>query len=215
MNIEFEETSQWDSLVFMYGSLAIKNIDFALISLSFLLDHKKIDFELYKDEHTYYFLHIQSVLCACGILWNIFCNHRSKILPQNNFDSNIGERGITRAKYLRDFFRISVSAYPLVFNKEVRNTNEHFDERLQTLLKRNNKIGDYIILDETIPLKIRKELFGKTYLRTFDKEKRVYSTYETSKRPLPISLLIKLADYYGTSTDYILGRTNNISSSKK
>ena len=37
---------------------------------------------------------------------------------------------------------------------------------------------------------------------------RVYSNYETGKRALPIALLVQLADFYGTSTDYILGRTN-------
>lgn len=41
-------------------------------------------------------------------------------------------------------------------------------------------------------------------------DQRVYSNYETGKRELPTHILIKLADYYGTSTDYILGRTNEI-----
>ena len=39
-------------------------------------------------------------------------------------------------------------------------------------------------------------------------DQRVYSNYETGKRELPISHLIALADFYHTSTDYILGRTN-------
>ena len=41
-------------------------------------------------------------------------------------------------------------------------------------------------------------------------DQRVYSNYETGKREIPTRLLIILADYYKTSTDYILGRTNNI-----
>ncbi|MGN0522627.1 MAG: helix-turn-helix domain-containing protein [Eubacterium sp.] len=40
-------------------------------------------------------------------------------------------------------------------------------------------------------------------------DQRVYSNYETGKREIPTHLLIKLADYYKTTTDYILGRTNN------
>ncbi|MBQ7862346.1 MAG: helix-turn-helix transcriptional regulator [Clostridia bacterium] len=36
-----------------------------------------------------------------------------------------------------------------------------------------------------------------------------YSKYETGERDVPTSILIKLADYYGVSVDYILGRTNN------
>ena len=39
-------------------------------------------------------------------------------------------------------------------------------------------------------------------------DQRVYSNYETGKRELPISHLSALADFYHTSTDYILGRTN-------
>lgn len=35
-----------------------------------------------------------------------------------------------------------------------------------------------------------------------------YSYYETGKRDIPTDVLIKLADYYGTSIDYLLGRTD-------
>ncbi len=41
-------------------------------------------------------------------------------------------------------------------------------------------------------------------------DQRVYSNYETGKREIPTRLLVKLADFYGTSTDYLLGRTNRI-----
>lgn len=34
-----------------------------------------------------------------------------------------------------------------------------------------------------------------------------YSKYETGENDIPTHVLIKLADFYGTSTDYILGRT--------
>lgn len=36
-----------------------------------------------------------------------------------------------------------------------------------------------------------------------------YSKYETGENDLPTSILIKLADYYDVSIDYILERTNN------
>lgn len=35
-----------------------------------------------------------------------------------------------------------------------------------------------------------------------------YSLYETGKRDIPIDLLIMLADYYNTSIDYIVERTD-------
>ena len=38
---------------------------------------------------------------------------------------------------------------------------------------------------------------------------RVYSNYETGKREIPAHLVSQLADFYKTSTDYILGRTED------
>lgn len=37
-----------------------------------------------------------------------------------------------------------------------------------------------------------------------------YSLYETGKRPIPILLLSKLAQFYNTSIDYIVGDTDEI-----
>lgn len=36
-----------------------------------------------------------------------------------------------------------------------------------------------------------------------------YSRYELGKHDIPTAVLIQLADFYHTSTDYLLGRTNN------
>ena len=35
-----------------------------------------------------------------------------------------------------------------------------------------------------------------------------YSLYETGKRDLPLELAIILSDFYNTSIDYIVGKTN-------
>ena len=37
---------------------------------------------------------------------------------------------------------------------------------------------------------------------------RVYSTYECGDVDIPTELLIRLADHYQVSVDYLLGRTN-------
>lgn len=37
----------------------------------------------------------------------------------------------------------------------------------------------------------------------------MYARYERGANELPIRHLISLADYYGVTTDYILGRTDN------
>lgn len=39
-------------------------------------------------------------------------------------------------------------------------------------------------------------------------DQRVYSTYETGKREIPLRHLVFLAEYYHTSTDYLLGLTD-------
>ena len=37
---------------------------------------------------------------------------------------------------------------------------------------------------------------------------RSYSHYETGSRNIPIEMLIRLANYYDTSIDYLVGRTD-------
>ena len=36
-----------------------------------------------------------------------------------------------------------------------------------------------------------------------------YSKYETGENDIPTTILIRLADFYGVSVDYILGRVDN------
>ncbi|MFQ6841001.1 MAG: helix-turn-helix domain-containing protein [Agathobaculum sp.] len=40
-------------------------------------------------------------------------------------------------------------------------------------------------------------------------QQTVYSRYERGAQDIPVRHLLVLADYYRTSTDYLLGRTNN------
>lgn len=42
-----------------------------------------------------------------------------------------------------------------------------------------------------------------------------YSYYELGKRSIPIEILSKLADYYNTSVDYLIYRTNEKKPYKK
>lgn len=39
-------------------------------------------------------------------------------------------------------------------------------------------------------------------------KQNTYSQYENGQRQLPIDILIKIAEYYDVSTDYLLGLTN-------
>ncbi len=54
--------------------------------------------------------------------------------------------------------------------------------------------------DLDLPQKVLAEYLGCTQV--------CYSNYENGKRDIPTEILMKLADYYDTSTDYLLGRTN-------
>ena len=38
-------------------------------------------------------------------------------------------------------------------------------------------------------------------------DQSLYSKYERGERPLPLELADKLADFYGVSVDYLMGRT--------
>jgi len=40
-------------------------------------------------------------------------------------------------------------------------------------------------------------------------DQRVYSRYETGERQIPLHLLIKLAQLYNTSIDYLVGLTDD------
>ena len=39
-------------------------------------------------------------------------------------------------------------------------------------------------------------------------DQSLYSKYERNERPLPLEYADKLADFYGVSVDYLIGRTN-------
>jgi len=40
-------------------------------------------------------------------------------------------------------------------------------------------------------------------------DQSLYSKYEREERPIPLELMIRLADYYDTSIDYLVGRTDD------
>ena len=57
-------------------------------------------------------------------------------------------------------------------------------------------------------LRIDNDLYQKEVTNILKITRQQYGLYESGKRDIPIDLLIKLADFYHVSTDYILGRTN-------
>ena len=45
--------------------------------------------------------------------------------------------------------------------------------------------------------------------KMLDMSQTGYSKYETGENDIPTAVLIKLAEYYDTSIDYLLGQTSN------
>lgn len=53
-----------------------------------------------------------------------------------------------------------------------------------------------------------KDLYQKEIAKILNTTQQVYSEYEIGKRLIPIDKLDKLATFYNTSIDYIIGRTD-------
>ena len=64
-------------------------------------------------------------------------------------------------------------------------------------------------------LRIDNDLVQKQVADLLGIDQRVYSNYETGTREIPARFVIKLADFYKTSADYILGRINDPTPYKK
>lgn len=58
-------------------------------------------------------------------------------------------------------------------------------------------------------LKINKKLLQKEIAEAVGISVRTYQRYETGERTPDTDTLIKLADYFDVSTDYLLGRTDD------
>lgn len=58
-------------------------------------------------------------------------------------------------------------------------------------------------------LRIDSDLYQKKIGEILHISQRSYSHYETGSRNIPIEMLIRLADYYDTTIDYLVGRTDN------
>ncbi len=52
------------------------------------------------------------------------------------------------------------------------------------------------------------DITQKTLSEYLNVKQNTYSQYETGQRQIPVDSLIKLALYFNTSTDYILGLTD-------
>lgn len=73
--------------------------------------------------------------------------------------------------------------------------------------------GDTIDMDYRKRIRDLREDYDKTQTEIAEMlgtSQTMYARYERGASELPIRHLVKLADYYGVSTDYILCRTDQI-----
>lgn len=72
----------------------------------------------------------------------------------------------------------------------------------------------YNFFGDSMNLRIRdmredNDLTQKQISAILNCDQSLYSKYERGERDIPLSIIIKLADYYNTSIDYLVGRTEN------
>lgn len=58
-------------------------------------------------------------------------------------------------------------------------------------------------------IRVDNDISQQTIAAVLNVAQNTYSQYENGVIPIPVEAIIKLADYYGTSTDYLLDRTND------
>ena len=64
-------------------------------------------------------------------------------------------------------------------------------------------------LEKLRELRENNDLYQKDLAKLLNVSQQYYSEYEIGNRTITLDLLMILADFYNTSTDYILGRTND------
>ncbi|GEM_PF-41848 len=80
--------------------------------------------------------------------------------------------------------------------------------------KRTGTSTEAVMLEHDYPNRLR-ELRESRSISQYEMAKSLgvhqttYGSYETGKLAIPLCNLVKLADYYGTSIDYLVGRTDN------
>lgn len=71
-----------------------------------------------------------------------------------------------------------------------------------------NHCGDYMKYKRIRDLREDADITQTELGNILNLPQRTYAYYESGQRTIPPEILIKLADYYETSVDYILGRVD-------
>lgn len=71
-----------------------------------------------------------------------------------------------------------------------------------------NLIGDCMLFSRIKDLREDHDLKQKQLAAYLSVDQSTYSDYENGKINVPVDMLIKIADYYKVSLDYLVGRSN-------
>ena len=66
-----------------------------------------------------------------------------------------------------------------------------------------------MIFNNLKSIRVDRDIKQKDIAKILNVSQNTYSQYETGVIALTAEVLVKLADYYDVSADYILGRTDN------
>lgn len=69
-------------------------------------------------------------------------------------------------------------------------------------------MGDIIVRLRIRDMREDRDLTQKQISEYLMCDQSLYSKYERGEREIPVSLLIKLADYYDVNIDYLVGRAS-------
>ncbi len=72
-----------------------------------------------------------------------------------------------------------------------------------------NLCGDYMVKNRLRDLRTDRDLKQKDLAKYLNCSQVAYSHYELGNRDIPTEVLVALAKFYNTTTDYILGLTND------
>ena len=78
-----------------------------------------------------------------------------------------------------------------------------------SIVQKSSKEGFFMYFRRLKDLREDHDLMQKEVAAILDIQQTVYSRYERGFQTIPVEHLLKLADYYNVSIDYLLGRTDN------
>ncbi len=161
----------------LFANALVENLRYGIITLDAMFDMKfegKLADIFYGDKHTFYFYCMQSVLTAQGNIWNTLFKGCTK-------SRTISDRTVTLIKV----FNVDIKDYPLLNDKNFRNTNEHFDERYY---EHDLVVGDYNIIDSETDENTKNEILSTKHLRTIDIVNWKYISYGKKHEKITLDL---------------------------